>query len=147
MIPVLRAAEIGDVPALAAILQGWIDVTPWMPKLHSMADHLAFVARLVHEGGVQVAEVDGQAVGFLARKDAEVTALYLAATVRGRGVGSALLRATQRDAPALDLWTFDVNQGAKRFYASHGFVEVGRGDGSGNDEGLPDVRLSWRRPL
>ena len=31
------------------------------------------------------------------------------------------------------------NTGARRFYERHGFVEAGRTDGRGNEEGVPDV--------
>ena len=147
MTAVLRAGTLGDVPALATILEGWINATAWMPKLHSTADHLAFVSRLVSAGGVRVAELNGTPVGFLSRDGAEVAALYLDPDARGRGIGGLLVRDAQLQSAALNLWTFVANLGAQRFYARHGFVEVGRGDGSGNAEGLPDVRLSWRRPL
>ena len=31
------------------------------------------------------------------------------------------------------------------FYRHHGFAETARGDGSANDEGLPDLTLHWQR--
>ena len=40
----------------------------------------------------------------------------------------------------LRLYTFARNEGARRFYERHGFVAVAFGDGSGNQEGEPDVR-------
>jgi ribosomal protein S18 acetylase RimI-like enzyme len=46
----------------------------------------------------------------------------------------------------LQLWTFQVNTPACRFYERHGFVEAGRTDGSGNEEREPDVRYSWSGP-
>ena len=36
--------------------------------------------------------------------------------------------------------TFARNAGARRFYERHGFVAVAFGDGTGNEEGEPDVR-------
>jgi hypothetical protein len=36
-----------------------------------------------------------------------------------------------------------ANEGARRFYARQGFVEIGRSEGE-NEEGLPDVLFRWR---
>ncbi len=44
----------------------------------------------------------------------------------------------------LELWTFQVNARARRFYERHGFVEVDRTDGGHNEERQPDVRYAWR---
>ena len=40
----------------------------------------------------------------------------------------------------LRLWTFQRNAGARRFYERNRFIAVEFGDGSGNEEGEPDVR-------
>jgi len=42
--------------------------------------------------------------------------------------------------PILRLYTFARNAGARRFYERHRFVAVAFGDGTGNEEGEPDVR-------
>ncbi len=46
----------------------------------------------------------------------------------------------------LDLWTFQSNIGAQRFYNRHGFLEVMRTDGAGNEERSPDIRYRWTSP-
>ena len=84
-------------------------------------------------------------VGFLARRGAFVHALYLAPRARRRGIGSALLAAAKATSERLTLWVFAANLPARAFYATHGFQAVEAGDGSGNDEGLPELRLEWRR--
>ena len=33
---------------------------------------------------------------------------------------------------------------ARRFYEARAFVEIARGDGSGNEEHQPDIRYAWR---
>ena len=45
----------------------------------------------------------------------------------------------------LELWTFQANHGALRFYVREGFTEGQRTD-CANDEGLADVNLVWERP-
>ena len=63
----------------------------------------------------------------------------------GRGIGSALLdHAKARRPDGLDLWAFQSNTGARRFYERHGFVAVAETDGD-NEEGAPDVRYRWSR--
>ena len=98
---------------------------------------------LVDRGWTTVAVIGGRVLGFLAREEAYVHALYVSAAARGRGVGSALLQGAQAVRPTLDLWTFAANAGARRFYRRHGFAEV-RSTAGENDEGLPDILLSWR---
>jgi GNAT superfamily N-acetyltransferase len=118
-----------------------------MPRLHSRAQDVAFAGRMIDIGWVTVAESGPQRTlcGFLARDQVELNALFVEAAARGSGIGTALLEQAKAECDRLSLWTFEVNSGARRFYQRHGFRETARGDGSGNEEGLPDVRLEWRR--
>ena len=50
--------------------------------------------------------------------------------------------AKQQRADGLQLWTFEANQRARRFYERHGFVATGSTEGD-NEEGAPDVRYEW----
>ena len=62
----------------------------------------------------------------------------------GLGIGSRLLDVVINEAklvtPVLRLYAFQCNEAARRFYERHGFTAVAFGDGSGNEEGEPDVR-------
>ena len=63
----------------------------------------------------------------------------------GRGIGTKLLEVAKRcRLEGLQLWTFQSNRRAHRFYERHGFVPAERTDGSGNQEQAPDVRYVWR---
>jgi ribosomal protein S18 acetylase RimI-like enzyme len=64
---------------------------------------------------------------------------------QGQGVGSALLAVAQNASATLQLWTFQSNAGARRFYEGRGFIAVEQTDGSGNEEHEPDVRYRWDR--
>ncbi|MEM6677194.1 MAG: GNAT family N-acetyltransferase [Pseudomonadota bacterium] len=146
----IRAGRPADAPAYAAILNAWIDATPWMPRLHTPQDVMAWHRDTVcPRARVLVAERGGPC-GFLVleapRADGAapfVTGFYVAQAVRGLGVGRALLRAAKRAAPeGLRLWTFAANAAARRFYAREGFAEVGGSSGE-NEEGLPDILCTW----
>jgi GNAT superfamily N-acetyltransferase len=139
----LGPAEPGDARALARILGGWVAETPWMPRIHSAEDDLRHAERLIDRMEVTVARNWRGAQGFLARDGEVVQALYLAPRARCRGYGSRLVAAAQAAVSRLELWCFQANHGALRFYARHGFTEVERTAGMGNDEKLPDVRLEW----
>ncbi|HUG86214.1 MAG TPA: GNAT family N-acetyltransferase [Euzebya sp.] len=83
-------------------------------------------------------------VAFIAVIDGWIAHLYVDPGSTGRGHGTVLLDLAKAMADQLDLWTFQANEGAWRFYARHGFVEVDRSDGD-NEEGAPDVHLRWTR--
>lgn len=86
----------------------------------------------------------GHVVGLLVLGETELEQLYLAPGWRGRGIGDRLVELAKRRRPGgLTLWTFQVNQPARRFYERHGFVAVERTDGSANEEHEPDIRYAW----
>jgi len=135
----LRDATAQDVPMMARVIGDWCRETPWMPKLHSRAEDLGFVAGLLQTHAVRVAE----GLGFLAQQGSVVDALYLAPEGRGRGLGCALLDEV-KVLGLVQLWTFAANTGARAFYRRQGLCEVRFTDGSGNDEKLADVWMEWR---
>ncbi|EIE48710.1 GNAT family N-acetyltransferase [Salipiger aestuarii] len=141
---VLRCARSTDAGALGAMMT---DAAPaWKPRLHSGAEDIAHVGTMIDRGWVTVAtDPEGRRTGFIALEDGYVHALFIAPAHRRSGVGRALIDAARRAQPRLDLWTFQSNTAARRFYESTGFVEIGRGDGSRNDEGLPDIHYRWER--
>ncbi|WP_290558346.1 GNAT family N-acetyltransferase [Aestuariivita sp.] len=141
----LRPARPTDAGRTGAILSAFIDHTDWMPRIHTRAEDLSFAADMIDRGWVTVAETAGTVVGFSAREACMVHALYVDARARGKGCGGALLKQMQRATDTLTLWTFQHNTRAQAFYRHHGFAEMERTDGAGNDEGLPDLRMGWKR--
>lgn len=140
----LRPATPLDAGRVGAILSAWIDETPWMPRIHTRAEDIAHADMMVARGWVTVSESE-TITGFLARDGDDIHALYLAPDARGQGIGSDLLTDAMRGEAQLTLWTFQANTRAQAFYERHGFTEVERTDGAGNDEGLPDMRYHWQR--
>ena len=141
----LRPAQPTDAGRTGEILSAFIDETPWMPRIHTRAEDLSFAGTMISRGWVTVAERDNAVAGFVARDAHELHALYVATDQRQAGCGSALLDRMKQDRQRLELWTFQANAGARRFYLRHGFEEVARTDGRDNDEHLPDIRFVWRQ--
>src|SRR5207247_819769 len=91
------------------------------------------------------APADNAAPGAL-----ELQQLYVLAAWHGRRVADQLMAwaietARADGAPELYLTVFDHNERAKRFYARHGFAEVGRCTFQLGDR-IDDDRI-WRRRL
>lgn len=93
---------------------------------------------------VWVAETD-RLVGFIAFRTDWVDHLYVDVAHHGMGIGSALLTKAMASEPALQLWAFQKNTGARRFYEKKGFRILKETDGRDNEEREPDVLLAWRR--
>ncbi|MDY4297708.1 MULTISPECIES: GNAT family N-acetyltransferase [unclassified Xanthomonas] len=74
---------------------------------------------------VQVAEAQGQVLGFVADDGEELAWLYVDPAARRRGVGQALVAAVQGASPAgLTLELLEGNAAALAFYRVCGFVET-----------------------
>ena len=92
---------------------------------------------------VTVAVEDDQIVGFMAQAGASVEQLYLHVDHQGKGLGTAFIERAKAASPeVLNLYTFQRNLKARRFYLRHGFREIGYG--YKNMEGLADVELEWK---
>ena len=113
--------------------------------VHSEEDVRAYFERIVFPTkDVWVADVDGDVVAILVLEDEWIDHLYVDPDHVGNGLGSALLDEAKRRHPAgLQLWTFEANHRARRFYERHGFVVSGATDGD-NEEGAPDIRYAWQ---
>jgi GNAT superfamily N-acetyltransferase len=104
-----------------------------------------FASHVVGACELWVAEHDGALAGILVLDGDFVDQLYVEPGLTGRGIGSALLALAKRERPhGLRLWAVQSNAGARRFYERHGFLEVRRTDGAGNEERAPDVLYAYR---
>ena len=131
----LRARRVA-VPAIPALVHGEADVRGWMAE-EVVARREVWVAERCEGGGL---------VGLQVLDGGWVDQLYVDPDRTGEGIGSALLAEAQRVRSHLELWTFQSNTGAQRFYERHGFEAVEWTDGRGNEERSPDVRYVWSRP-
>ncbi len=89
---------------------------------------------------------DGRVIGLLGLQgDDWLEQLYVVPEAQGLGVGSALMDLAKQLRPrGLQLWAFESNTPAHRFYEQHGFVVVETTDGATNEEHAPDRRYEWR---
>ena len=143
----LRRATGADGPEVAEVwLRSFAAALPTVRRAHSDDAVRRWVTDvLLSEAEVWVAESEGAAVGMMALHDGWIEQLYLDPDWRGRGIGDRFVQLAKARFPdGLELWTFQVNAPARRFYARHGFKEADLTDGSGNQEREPDVRCIWR---
>lgn len=144
----LVQAAHADAAALAEIhIASRAAAMPWLAVVHSPEDvRRYFAVEVLPKADVWVARIDGQPAGFMARHERHLDHLYLAPGIWRQGIGSLLLEKAREDIDALELWAFQRNVGARRFYEAHGFVALQFTDGAENEEREPDVRYLWRRP-
>ena len=143
---VLRPARPGDGPAVAEVwLHSFDAALPTVRRAHPDDEVRRWIQDVVVPGeDTWVAESGGAVVGVLALSAGWIDQLYLDPDARGRGIGDRFVALAQQRSPSgLQLWTFQVNRSAQRFYERHGFVAVERTDGAGNEEREPDVRYRW----
>lgn len=145
--PLVRTAELADLPFCAAIINDYIDATEWLPRTISRdAVEALFVPSLLDQRTLFIAEEQGEILGYLSMnpQDGFVPALYLHPGARGKGIGRLLLDAAKAAHPdGLELTVFERNTEALRFYAREGFVEDPSRRDDKTDEGIPTLWMRW----
>ena len=113
--------------------------------LHTVAEDRSFIANVIfRDCEVIVAEDDSGIVSFLARQSEEVRLLHTRPDRIGWGAGTLLIEAAKKSGVnALELWCFQANARARRFYEARGFRAIHFTDGARNEEKTPDIRYRW----
>ena len=143
---VLRPAHGSDASDIAKLMRASLNSLDWMPVVHTPDEDFAFIRDMVlPRQQVTVAEAGRRIVGFIAVSGEWVEQLYLDPAWTGRGIGSRLLDQATSGMPVVKLHCFQANTGARRFYERHGFRAEAFGDGSTNEEGLPDILYVLKR--
>jgi GNAT superfamily N-acetyltransferase len=145
-----RPAVLADAGEAASVyLASRHELVAFAPLAHTDDEVRGWIRDyLIPTGGVTVALWEGKAVGMMAlSREAEVgwiDHLYLLPSAVGHGIGARFVeRAKTEIGPPIRLYTFQANEGARRFYERHGFQAIELGDGTGNEEGVPDVLYEW----
>lgn len=142
----LRRLAFDDMDAAARVHRASFDESlPWLAGLHTPEEDRSFFRAVVFVsceiwGAFQGATLSG----FIAFRPGWVDQLYVLPAAQDCGAGSALLAIAQERHAELNLWTFQRNSAARRFYEKRGFVAVELTDGTRNEEREPDVRYLWR---
>ncbi|MCB0894641.1 MAG: GNAT family N-acetyltransferase [Nocardioidaceae bacterium] len=143
----LRPATTEDLPAVADLyLRVRETAVPAMPpQIHTVEEVHAYVGGWdLTRRAVWLAERDGEVLAFMVVEDDWLDSLYVRADAAGQGIGTALLDVAKGLRPGgFCLWVFESNDGARRFYARHGLVELEHTDGATNEERAPDLRMAW----
>jgi len=117
-----------------------------LPQLHTEAEDIDFLRGQLESSRSLLAVQQGELAGFAIYDEEFLHHLYVHPDRQNRSVGSQLLRRVQGlvQGEQLQLWVFQSNTSARRFYERHGFVALELTDGSGNEERMPDARYEWR---
>lgn len=144
----VRQQSLGAIPPGVHPLD---DVRRWMrdavfPSLDVwVAEASGDPSATLHAPRSAGSEPPGSLVGMMVLKRPDLLEhLYINAPFTGHGLGSRFLELAKQQYPGgLQLWTFQTNIGARRFYERLGFVPVEWTDGD-NEECAPDVRYEWQ---
>lgn len=142
----LRKAGLSDLPAIAALHRLVRETClPFLPRLHTREEDLAFFRDKVFPGfDLTVAERDGMIAGYSAVAPGWLEQLYVLPQFHGQGVGSQLLARAKEGEDVFQLWVFQKNLKARRFYERHGIQLLRLTDGAENEEREPDALYEWR---
>jgi ribosomal protein S18 acetylase RimI-like enzyme len=141
---VIRRATSDDTSAISDVFVRTRDEMTYLPRIPEHVRPL-LGGLFVERAELWVVHEEGRVVGFAGVSGSELTHLYIDPSAQDRGVGSALLDHVKGLCPdRLELWVFQENEGARRFYERHGFELVRLTDGAGNMEREPDALYEWR---
>jgi GNAT superfamily N-acetyltransferase len=143
----IRQLALADMAAAARVHRASFDqALPWLAGLHTRDEYVWFYRnRVFATCTVWGAFEDNEMRGVIAFRDDWIEQLYVLPEAQGRGHGSALLDAAKQASARLQLWTFQRNTPARRFYEARGFVLVEQTDGARNEENEPDACYLWIR--
>lgn len=144
----LRQLALADMDAAARLHRLAFDqALPWLAGLHTPEQDRWFYCERVFRTCRVWGRFDGDELsGLIAFRDGWVEQLYVHPVAHGRGIGTKLLEIAKSASGRLELWTFQRNMRARRFYEARGFTLVEETDGTRNEEREPDARYLWIRP-
>ncbi|MEV0347713.1 GNAT family N-acetyltransferase [Nonomuraea sp. NPDC050680] len=144
-LPLIRLGGAGDADGIYRVFLAARNEMAYLPRLHADEETRHWITKImIPQSQLWVAEHRGQVAGFAALHGSWLGHLYVHPEFQRNGVGTALLDRAKKVRSSLDLHLFQQNEGARRLYERHGFTLVGAGDGSDNEESLPDAHMRWQ---
>ena len=130
----LRPATSSDADAITSAHWASFRLLTFLPMLHTIEGYRWFIANVIlNDCEVTVAEDKSGIVAFLARQGEEIRLLYTRPDRIGMGAGTQLIDAAKATGiGALELWCFQTNERARRFYEARGFHAIRFTDGGDN---------------
>jgi GNAT superfamily N-acetyltransferase len=143
----IRQLELADMGAAARVHRLAFDhALPWLTGLHTPDEDRWFYRERMFRTCTLWGTFDRDVMtGMIAFRDDWIEQLYVLPEAQGRGIGTELLGVPKGASERLQLWTFQRNAKARRFYEARGFILAEETDGSGNEEKEPDARYLWTR--
>ncbi len=140
----IRRATEADIPAIADVFLAARATMTYLPQVHTEDDMRGFIAGVVRDKETWVADREGKAVGFAVIDGGWLEHLYVHPSRFNTETGSRLFRhIAARHPQGFQLWVFQQNAGARRFYERHGCALVRLTDGADNEEKMPDALYVW----
>jgi len=141
----LRRLELADMDEAAHVHRAsFDDALPWLVGLHTADEDRAFYRELMFPACEIWGAFDHTGmIGVIAFRKDWIDQLYVLPRAQGQRVGSELLEIPKRGRNRLQLWTFQRNVRARRFYEAAGFRLVRETDGANNEESEPDALYRW----
>jgi ribosomal protein S18 acetylase RimI-like enzyme len=143
----LRQLKLADMDAAARVHRTAFDhALQALAGLHTPEEDRYFFRKRLFTTCAVWGAFDGDALtGMLAFREGWIDQLYVLPEAQGCGLGTALLRIAQNAFDRLQLWTFQRNAQARRFYEARGFALIQQTEGARNEEKEPDALYLWIR--
>ena len=143
----LRQLKLEDMDAAARVVRTAFDqALPSLAGLRTPEEDQWFFRERIFNTCEMWGAFDGAAMrGIIAFREGWIDQLYVLPEAQRRGVGKDLLQVAQNAFDRLQLWTFQRNAPARRFYEARGFALIQQTDGARNEEKEPDALYLWTR--
>ncbi|HEX4303847.1 MAG TPA: GNAT family N-acetyltransferase [Rhizomicrobium sp.] len=140
----IRRSTPQDAKSVADVYFAARATMTYLPRLHSDDDTRAFIGGVIADKETWVADRDGAVVGFAVVDGGWLEHLYVHPSRFNTETGAKLFaQITARHPQGFELWVFQQNAAARRFYERHGCALEKLTDGADNEEKLPDALYVW----
>lgn len=141
----IKKAVYGDSDMIFEVFSKARKEMSYLPQIHTEDETKNFIKNLCQKNTYK-ALVDGRVVGFINIENNFLNHLYILPGSQNMGIGKRLLDfAKEVSLQGLNLWVFEKNKDAIKFYEREGFKLIQKRDKkmADNEEKLPDRKYFW----